>query len=294
MRLHSAQKGGFSVSNQRRGRRAARLLLTVLLLAGFAWYENDTLQLSRFTAVNALLPNCFRGFRLAVLSDLHGKEFGTCNAELVDRLSKENPDLIAICGDLCDRGDDPERLRSMLVGLVKIAPVYYVTGNHEWSMDTAAREALFSLLSECGVTRLRNEYRLLTKCGQSIVLAGVDDPNGPADQKTPAELVSEIRSGCGQDAYVLMLSHRNDQMELWSRLGVQLVLSGHAHGGVVRLPYLGGVFGTRGELFPGYDAGLYEDRGTALLVSRGLGQTRWLPFRFLNRPEIPVVTLETP
>lgn len=282
------------MAKRRRGRTAAQLLLAVLLLTGFARYENDTLQFSRFTAASALLPQSFRGFRLAVLSDLHGKEFGAYNTELVRRLADEKPDLIAICGDLCGRGDDPGRLRPMLLGLAKIAPVYYVTGNHEWSMTPADRRALFSLLDGCGVTRLRNEYRLLEKDGQTLVLAGADDPNGPADQKTPAALVSEIRADCGKDAYVLMLSHRNDQLELWSRLGVQLVLSGHAHGGVIRLPYLGGVFGTRGELFPEYDAGLYEDRGTELLVSRGLGQTRWLPFRFLNRPEIPVVTLDTP
>lgn len=271
---------------------AARLVCALLLLAGFGWYENDTLQITQQTVASALLPESFRGFRVAVLADLHGREFGAYNSQLLSAVKKQRPDLVALCGDLCDRGGEISRLEPLLKGLCALAPVVYVTGNHEWAMTKAERQALFSLLDACGVTRLRNDCLVLTKNGQSIVVAGVDDPNGPADQKTPEALVREIRAAYG-NPYILALCHRNDRLGQWARLGVQLVLSGHAHGGVVRLPYLGGVFGTRGELFPEYSGGVYTEAGTALVVSRGLGQTRWLPFRLLNRPEIPVVTLVT-
>jgi predicted MPP superfamily phosphohydrolase len=270
---------------------AARLVCALLLLAGFTWYENDTLQCTSYTVTSARLPASFRGFRVVALSDLHGKEFGAYNTRLLSAVKSQRPSLIALCGDLCDRDDDVSRLAPLLRGLCALAPVVYVTGNHEWAMTKEQRQTLFALLDECGVTRLRNDYRVLTKSGQSIVVAGVDDPNGPADQKTPAALVEEIRAECGEDAYILTLCHRNDRLSQWAGLGVQLVLSGHAHGGVARLPYLGGVFGTRGELFPEYSGGVYREGGTTLLVSRGLGQTRWLPFRLLNRPEVATVTL---
>ena len=101
-------------------------------------------------------------------------------------------------------------LPPLLDGLTALAPTFYVTGNHEWVLSREKREVLFSMLDAAGVVRLQNEYRLLKKGQASIVLAGVDDPNGPYDQKRPAQLVREIRQSRGRDAYILMLSHRND------------------------------------------------------------------------------------
>ena len=121
-------------------------------------------------------------------------------------------------------------LPPLLDGLTALAPTFYVTGNHEWVLSREKREALFSMLDAAGVVRLQNEYRLLKKGQASIVLAGVDDPNGPYDQKRPAQLVREIRQSRGRDAYILMLSHRNDELDLWANMGVQTVLCGHGHG----------------------------------------------------------------
>ena len=139
---------------------------------------------------------------------------------------------------------------------------------------------------------LADEYRLLKKGQASIVLAGVDDPNGPYDQKRPAQLVREIRQSWGRAAYILMLSHRNDELDLWANMGVQTVLCGHGHGGIVRLPFVGAVFGTHLDLFPDYTAGLYRKGQTSMIVSRGLGGSRKLPLRIGNRPEIVTVILK--
>ena len=152
------------------------------------------------------------------------------------------------------------------------------------------RKQWFELLSACGVTRLENSFVMLSREGGSVVLAGVDDPNGPADQKTPGQLLQEIHEAALQ-AYMIVLCHRNDQLERFARLGADLVLSGHAHGGVVRLPFLGAVFGTHCEFFPDYTAGLYTMGKTTLAVSRGLGGSRRIPIRIANQPEIPVITL---
>ena len=152
------------------------------------------------------------------------------------------------------------------------------------------RKEWFQLLEQCGITRLENEFVTLSRGEDTIVLAGVDDPNGPRDQKTPEALLGEIHAE-NPDAYTIVLCHRNDQLERMARLSADLVLSGHAHGGVVRLPFVGAIFGTHYEFFPDYTAGLYRLGRTSLVVSRGLGGSRRIPVRIGNRPEIPVITL---
>ena len=235
------------------------------------------------------LPPQFDGLRVAELSDLHGRSFGKNNVRLLRTLQKARPDMICICGDLFDEKTDLTMLEPLLTGLTDIAPVYYVTGNHEWQVKNL-REILQKMRA-WGVTVLENEGRLLSHGGAEMVVAGVHDPCGPYDMKTPAALVRELRSAQGND-FILMLSHRNDELAMWSQLGVQLVLSGHCHGGVVRLPFVGGVFGTRRELFPEYDAGVYRQDGTTLFVSRGLGYTN-VHFRLFNRPHVPIMILRS-
>ena len=164
------------------------------------------------------------------------------------------------------------------------------TGNHEFQV--ARRGEMFDLMEQLGVCVLRDDYTVMTRDGASIVIAGVDDPCGPLERKTPAELVAQIRAEVGQDAFILLLAHRNDPPEQWAALGVPLVLAGHCHGGVVRLPLVGGVFGTERTLFPAYDAGLYRADGTALYVSRGMGYSR-AHFRLFNRPHLPVLILRS-
>ena len=207
--------------------------------------------------------------RIVQISDLHGKRFGKDDARLLRAVRQARPDLIALTGDFADELTELSALEPLLEGLTALAPVFYVTGNHEWVMDGAQRRELFALLDGCGVVRLRNSWRVLKSGGCRIVLAGVDDPNGPADQKTPEALVAEIRAAEGGDA----------------------VLAGHAHGGIVRLPGIGPVFGTHYEFFPEFTSGLYTQDGTQLLVSRGLGASHRLPLRIGNPPELPVLIL---
>lgn len=233
------------------------------------------------------VPAAFDGFRVTLLTDIHGARFGENGAQLLDAVRLSEPDLIAICGDLLDRHTrKPEALEPMLRGLCQIAPTYYVTGNHEW--DREDTEALLTGIGECGVTVLRGDWLTLEKDGQSILLAGVDDPNGYTDQTTPGELLNSIRASVSGDPYVMVLSHRNDQLELWAQLQADLVLSGHGHGGVVRLPFGGGLIGVDRRLFPNNCEGLLTSGRTTVAVSRGLGGVRvW------NRPHIPTIVLKS-
>ena len=270
-------------------RRLLALLALFALAAGFVYWQNFTLQVETVELFFESLPPQFDGLRVAELSDLHGRSFGKNNVRLLRTLQKARPDMICICGDLFDEKTDLTMLEPLLTGLTDIAPVYYVTGNHEWQVKNL-REILQKMRA-WGVTVLENEERVLSRGGAEMVVAGVHDPCGPYDMKTPAALVRELRSAQGND-FILMLSHRNDELTMWSQLGVQLVLSGHCHGGVVRLPFMGGVFGTRRELFPEYDAGVYRQDGTTLFVSRGLGYTN-VHFRLFNRPHVPIMILRS-
>lgn len=270
-----------------RGLAAAIVLLA--LTAGFFYWQNCTLQIEQTELYFASLPAQFDGLRVAELSDLHGRSFGKNNARLLRALKRAAPDIICICGDLFDEKTDCSMLKPLLTGLTEIAPVYYVTGNHEWQVANL-REILRQMRA-WGVTVLENEGCLLFRGEARMVIAGVHDPCGPYDMKSPGELVSDLRRAQG-DSFLLMLSHRNDELPMWSALGVDLVLSGHCHGGVVRLPFVGGVFGTRRELFPDYDAGVYRQGGTTLFVSRGLGYTN-VHFRLFNRPHVPIMVLRS-
>ena len=141
------------------------------------------------------LPAAFDGYRLVQLSDVHAAVFGRDNSTLIGAVKDAKPDVIVITGDLINNdnasGDDMGIVTPLIRALVAIAPVYYVTGNHEW--DSGRVRELLTMLGGSGVTALRNGYVRLTIGAASIVLAGVDDPNGPADMKTPEQLVSEIR-----------------------------------------------------------------------------------------------------
>ncbi|MBQ1264456.1 MAG: metallophosphoesterase [Oscillospiraceae bacterium] len=280
------------MEGRKRNRRLGRWLLAGLVLSGILYLDNNTLGVQEYAVQSDALPAAFDGFRILQVSDLHGKSFGKDHERLLEAAAKTNPDLIAITGDLADEQTDLPSLAPLLTGLRNIAPVYFVTGNHEWSLKKDERQTLFSMLEQADVRWLKNEYLMLGKDDAKIVLAGADDKFGPADQKKPKEVVDEIRAEHGDDAYILMLSHRNDELDLWAKLGVQTVLCGHAHGGVVRLPMLGGVFGTSHEFFPEYDAGVFTKNETTMVISRGLGGHKLLPVRVCNRPELVTVILE--
>ena len=272
----------------RRRKTAVLLVLTALLAAGFLLWGNCSLQTTETALVSPALPPAFDGLRIVELADLHGRVFGRGSRRLLAAVRRAEPDLICIDGDLFDEHTDLAMLPPLLRGLCAIAPVYYVTGNHEWRVP--GLRGILAQMRACGVTVLQDDWRVLRRGEDALIVAGTDDPCGPAERKTPAELIADIRAEAGEAAFLLLLTHRNDQLPQWSALGVQAVLAGHCHGGVVRLPFVGGLFGTDRRLFPAWDAGLYRQGETALYVSRGLGYTN-VHFRLFNRPEVAVIVL---
>ena len=265
-------------------------LALAVLAALFLRWDNTALQTTYFDPVFADLPEGFDGCRIAVLSDLHGAEFGENNQELFTAVAQESPDYIVYLGDLEDhyRGPAASYAETVAVGLTAIAPTYYVTGNHEWGIGDVP--ALKETLAAHGVSVLSNQFVPLERNGDIIVLAGIDDPNGYADQKTPEALAAEVYAAYG-DPFWVLLAHRNNRFaEQYSLLGADLVLSGHGHGGIIRLPFTDGLLSTDRTFFPSYTAGLYEENGSCLFVTRGLGNSG-PTLRLFNRPEVAVLTL---
>ena len=277
-----------------RRRSPLRTLLTLLLLAalaaGFLYWSNAAVQTTQTEIVFSDLPKGFDGWRIVLLSDLHGAEFGEDNQLLFEAVAAQMPEMIALTGDMIDEDTaSPLNYAAKIAAeLSAIAPVYYVTGNHEWATGNVPE--LKEVLAESGVSVLSNEYITLERGGDALTIAGIDDPLGYADQKTPEELTAELYADLG-DPFWLLLAHRNDRFEgQYSLLGADLVLSGHGHGGIIRLPFTDGLLGTERNFFPSFTSGLYEANDSAVLVSRGLGNVG-MTVRLFNRPEVAVVTL---
>lgn len=275
---------------RRRRRRLLKFVLFCAACALFFRWSNHSLQTQSFTYASRRLPAGFDGCVIIQISDLHGARFGEDNRDLLARVRSARPDYIFLTGDLQDQYRKTPRTYSIGLGhaLARIAPTYFITGNHEWAFPDV-RE-LKRGLEDAGVTVLTNKFVPLERNGDTILLAGIDDPNGFADQKTPQELAAEIHALEG-DPFWLLLAHRNNYFkDVYSRLGADLVISGHGHGGLIRLPFTDGLISVERTFFPSYTAGFYEVDGEDLFVSRGLGNSG-RTFRLFNRPELVILTL---
>lgn len=267
--------------------------ILLILIVWTAW-GNAALELNTYTVSSRGLPDVFNGYRIAQVSDLHNAEFGDGNQRLLDMLREAEPDMIAITGDLID-----SRKTNIAVALafaeeaVRIAPCYYVSGNHEARVPEY-RE-LKAGLEAAGVTVLDDARVEIEISGKSITIIGVNDPSFLADYLTSDAAVmdrklSELSS---EDAsFTILLSHRPELFDIYVSHEMDLVLTGHAHGGQFRLPLIGGLIAPNQGLFPKYDDGLYSEGNTNMIVSRGLGNSI-IPFRFNNRPEVVLIELKS-
>lgn len=279
--------------------RAVTVALAVLTAAALivlgVWWGNNGIRVDEFAFAAPGLPDAFDGFRVVQLSDLHGKQFGEGNKNLIAAVGAQSPDAIFLTGDLVDAHSSVEDAVPLIEGLVPLAPVYYVTGNHEWGSGQA-REAVRTL-RELGVTCLENEFARVERGDAHIVIAGVHDPNGRSDQKTPEQLASEVRASEDTPPFWLLLAHRNNLFSgKYCRLGAALTFCGHAHGGIWRLPFTDGLIDTQMRLFPSFTNGFYpcgDSHGSQawVFVSRGLGNSPRFAFRLFNRPQVAVITL---
>ena len=264
-------------------------VLVPALLIWLLW-ANSSPAATQVAVASGALPGAFEGFKIAHVSDLHNAVFGRENEKLLSLIRAAKPDIIAITGDLIDsRHTDIDSAMAFVEAAAEIAPVYYVTGNHESRLDF---DEIEPRLIAAGARVLRNEAEDIGRGGERIRLAGIDDPSfirtgGTAEERAAAELE---QLGDGGGTFTVLLAHRPELVEVYAEYGAGLVLSGHAHGGQVRLPLLGGLYAPGQGLLPEYDSGLFSLGETQMVVSRGLGNSV-APLRVNNRPELVIVTL---
>ena len=264
-----------------------------ILLIWTVW-GNKALMVSTISISSSHIPAAFSGFRIAQVSDLHNSEFGKNNTELLKLLSESRPDIIAITGDLIDANHtDVGIALGFAQESVRIAPTYYATGNHEAA--SPQYDTLKAGLEEAGFIVLEDEAVSLERNGETITLLGLGDPDftvkGDMFGETSAMVSTKLKNlDDGEGGYTILLSHRPELFETYVNCGIDLVFAGHAHGGQFRLPFISGLVAPNQGLFPQYDAGLYTDGSTSMVVSRGIGNSI-IPFRFNNRPEIVLVEL---
>ncbi|HHU98032.1 MAG: metallophosphoesterase [Clostridia bacterium] len=274
-----------------------KAISALLLIAVISWivWGNTALQLNTYTILSDRLPKAFNGYRIAHISDLHNAEMGKDNGNLLVMLKEAKPDIIAITGDFIDsRNTDIEIALQFAEKAAHIAPCYYVTGNHEAIVPEY--DEFRSGLTKLGIVVLEDERIDLKMNDETITLIGVNDPSFKFDDFfDDAELVmkNQLRELVKKDdGFTLLLSHRPELFDLYVDSGIDLVLSGHTHGGQFRLPFVGALVAPNQGLFPKYDAGLYSAESTNMIVSRGIGNSI-IPFRINNRPEVILIELKS-
>jgi len=258
-----------------------KIALTGIILAGFLYVQNNNLMVSSYTYREAV-PKELDGYVIVQVSDLQNKTFGQNHDRILQEIKESHPDIIVITGDLLDRNKtkDLEAAISFIRQAKNIAPIYFVSGNHEH--QSGFWDELSDLLVNEGVTVLDNGKTIIEKDGLRLHILGLADYSvNPYYEEVLRTLMSDVEEG----DFSILLSHRPELFDGYARQGVDLVFSGHAHGGQIRLPFTQGLFAPNQGFFPQYTSGVHEKAGTTMVVSRGLGNSVF-PFRLFNYPEL--------
>lgn len=250
----------------------------------YFYRQNTDLTASHYVFRSPKVRGALEGFRITQVSDLHNKEFGKDNCRLLALTEAQLPDLLVITGDLTDSyHPNLDKALDTAARLAKLAPCYYVTGNHEHRMGREKQESFYRALEERGVLLLRNEAVTLG-LGESFRLVGVDCSQARTD------ILRDLMAGRPAEELNILLSHKPHYAKYYEQAGADLVLTGHAHGGQWRLPGIGGLYAPGQGPFPKYTAGMYRLGKTVMCVSRGLGNSSF-PLRIENKPELVTVIL---
>lgn len=272
---------------------AAAALFCVLMIVAF-W---QGLVVREYTKTTDFVT---QKVNIALITDLHSTFYGENQEKLIEKINDYSPDLILLAGDIADDEVPHDGTKVLLSVIAKKYPCYYVTGNHEfWTNEI---DSVKEMISSYGVTILSGESVDVKIGSQTITLGGVDDPVGLYSdseaylpkEEAPQRWKDQFQSVCEQNSgenFSILLSHRPEQTELYSKSGFDLVVSGHAHGGQVRVPFIvNGVYAPNQGLFPEYAGGLYDLGETDLIVSRGLCVDK--KPRIFNPPELVFINIE--
>ena len=270
------------------------IAICVLMIALFCFWQNNVLEVTHYTFSSSRVSARLDGYRIVQISDLHNKNFGRKQQHLINKIKELQPDMIVVTGDIVDSNHtNIDVAITFLEEAVNLAPCYYITGNHELWLDDTLYEKLINQIKNTGTTILDNEVVEINHNEKDdtvedttdFVMIGLDD--GSLLGNTLHDLSKDINT----QKFVLLLAHEPQNMSFYSKENVDLILSGHAHGGQFRLPGIGGMIAPDQGLFPEYTEGLHVKNDVSMIISRGLGNSI-IPLRILNRPEIVCVELK--
>ena len=266
------------------------LFFIAIVFLGWNIIQNQHIGVNKITIKSESLPYVFQGYKIVQVSDLHNAEFGENNIDLLSAIKEQSPDIIVVTGDIVDsQRTNVQIARDFVNNASKIAPVYYVTGNHE--ARVLVEDEIDNVELNENVIVLHNKDVLIEKGESAIQLIGVDDPDYKAVNDSTEYMGNRLEKYCNNEYFKILLSHRPELFEVYTQNNMNVIFSGHAHGGQFRLPLVGGVIAPHQGLFPEYDSGVYTNDNTNMVVSRGLGDSI-IPLRINNPPELVVVTLE--
>ena len=271
------------------------LIFLISAAAVFLTWQNNAIEITKHKYTNKKLPNDFIGFRILHISDLHNKNF---HGRLINKMKEINPDIIVITGDLIDRRRINLKVAEEFIKKsAKIAPTYYVSGNHE--KLSVHYTKLKEILKRHNVINMDDSYITLNKKGAKIGLTGVAAPvlikiEKDEKFKDNDSYIKNILENLSQSSHAdfnILIVHRPEQIHIYKEFDFDLIFSGHAHGGQIRIPFVGGILSPNQGFLPKYSEGMHKEGSTSMVVSRGLGNSLF-PFRIFNRPELVVVDLK--
>ena len=262
------------------------VILLLLVLIGLCYWGNNSLVLSEYTYSSYKVKNSLDNYNIVQVSDLHNKEFKKENTGLVTKIKEAKPDIIVITGDLIDSNHtDMDVAIRFVKQIVKIAPVYYVSGNHETYIEEEEYQQFIQELEQCGMINLDDSS---VQVEDNFYLIGLSEHSIQNESDTLEKLVK----GLPKDSLKILLAHEPQKLDFYAKSKVDIVLSGHAHGGQFRNPFTDqGLIAPDQGLFPKYTSGKHLVDNTAMFISRGLGNSI-IPIRIFNRPEIVKLVLE--
>lgn len=271
------------------------IICLLLILCGIYFYfENTTLEVSTYQIASNKIPNEFNNYKIIQISDFHNNTSSKLTKKLIAEIKNQKPNIIVITGDLIDSTKTNVDIAiDMIKEIIEIAPVYYVTGNHE--ARTNEYDNLKSQMIELGVKILENEAQEIQLNNSTINILGINDPSfykesDILDSKIVKNNMENIQYN--EDNFTILLSHRPEVFKIYVEKNIDLVFTGHAHGGQIRLPFIGGIIAPNQGTFPEYTDGIYREKDTTMVVSRGIGNSI-IPFRVNNRPELMIVELKS-
>lgn len=271
-------------------RKIGTTLAACLLLAAAVYGGNNRIDTTEYTYSSQNLPIAFDGYRIVHLSDLHSKTFGKDNEPFMEKLRTLSPDIIVATGDMVDGSTHTDISASLLFmqQITEVAPVYYVTGNHEMRLSKADREQFLSDITAAGVKVLANETIEIGAADSGLTMSLI----GTGDESLQANILQTLAQDA-EGTFRLLLAHEPQFLEShYTETGVDLIFSGHAHGGQWRIPFTHqGLYAPDQGFLPALTEGMVSTgTGTTMVISRGLGNSAF-PVRIFNHPEIVCVTL---